>query len=220
MAKALEIGPYDYRPEFIPLSEYVSERRPLYKMENEMREDGFLFSFEDHLREVTATFPEADVIEVVDSGCGEGCALWDFRRIAEEIGQPIRTTGITMAKRHINLLEGRLVDRPVIGTVQHYFVLGGFDNNPVHFILDYHGALGNSWETIIAIYANILRPRGTALLTLGTEIEPDFSKMGWGARWHFEQDVIPIRNGTRNTLQQLGLSISLAKGNYTLVEKE
>lgn len=219
MARAIEIGPYDYHSEFIPQSEYVSERRSLYKMENEMREVGFFFSFEDHLREVAGTFPKTDAIEVLDSGCGEGIALWDLKWIAEKIGQPIATTGISMARRHMINLENRLVDKPVIGTIQNYFVRGGFDR-PIHFILDYHGALGNSLESIIGIYANVLERKGTGLFTLSTDITPESSKISWMSDAYYNETVLPIKRKTRNMLEQLGLSIRLAKGNYTMVEKQ
>lgn len=171
MRRIVEIGPFAPHIDSSQWGENYSERRYIGRMQAEMSGRGIVFSFEKHLKFVRKRFPEAEALEILDGGCGEGAALWDLKQIAAKLGITIRTTGITMDREHKKSMNSH-VDEIVIGTVQNFFQQEDHSGQ-YHFILDYNGALAaddnpdtnKQGKIIIPIYARILAPRGTALLT-------------------------------------------------------
>lgn len=120
------------------------------------------FLFETHLLELSRRFAHAKKLEILDSGCGNGNALGDIKRL-HTVGR-IVTTGITLQEKHVPYLQLNNVDRVIVGPAESHT----FDSE-YHFILDFFGASYYSYEEVMPVYSRILAPKGTALLSLPGE---------------------------------------------------
>lgn len=155
------------------------ENRGITDIEGHFREGEFPFSFKEHLRTVSGTFPGSYPLHVFDSGCGDGVAMGEIRAFGQELGRPIRTTGITLIETsmHNTALEERSqTDVLIVGSLQDADEEGELDYNSVHFLLDFAGPLkfddfdpDNMFmlgSTVIPIYSKLLVSGGTAVFGL------------------------------------------------------
>jgi len=101
-------------------------------------------------------------IEFLDSGCGEGYALVDFRHY---LGDKARLTGITLNPKHVQAIqalpEKLQPDEVIVGPLEYHLFDRQFD-----FILDYLGPAHYFPAIAIKKYGQILNNTGIAITKL------------------------------------------------------
>lgn len=214
----LRVGPTD--ESFNPGDEYYSESRGTSHIERELVLAGFDFSFERHLRNLAKRFPHADPINVFEAGCGYAVTLGDIKRLEAKVGRAIKTTGITMATRHIESAESLGVERLIVGSIQNYAQMGALSPESQHFILDFYGPTRYNhglsekvpWEgeETIPVYSRLLVPGGTALV-VAYNLNEEIARISGD---------IERRNRMIDLFERNGLVVVKNKGSFVLLEKQ
>lgn len=165
------IGPYDLRLTVEENDDY-RESRTIADIEAEI-EIQPKFSYSKHLRDLISIFTDVGTLEILDAGCGTCETLGGIKLLSQQIGRPIRTTGLTLAVRHIEDAQRNVVDELIIGNPET--LLGEEYRGRFHHILDFAGA--THWDKrkigaenylagrkYLPIYLQILVPGGTLLI--------------------------------------------------------
>lgn len=218
--EVFRVGPFDIHPDTSHMDTQggYREDRSIAAIEEELARAGFPFSFEEHLRYLSAKFSSTPILYIVESGCGEARALKDVKDLGTKLHIPIHTTGITLAERNIVAVQQMGVDNVILGSVENAFAREMLPGQ-VHFFLDFYGASFYSPESRIngelylgleaaRIYAAQLAPGGTALVT-NDFLNPKLAEY-WGSG---------PRERTIAQFHQLGFEIIGEGGCFALLEK-
>ena len=151
-----------------------------YRTDRSLAVDNFInFDFFNHLQDLKSELGRR--LEVLEGGCGQGIALRQLKkggRISREsdyeypgLGQDIRTTGVTLSKRHIEaakkVAEEVRIDEMIVSPLETY----DFDRQ-YDFIYDFCGAAMHFPEDVIPVYGKILMPNRLAFIRLMTGAMP------------------------------------------------
>lgn len=219
MAEILKISPFDSYPDCSFMTRTMGnyrEDRGINDIEAELQKDGFPFSFRAHLKDIADKFPQTEVLNMFEGGCGEAVALGEIKKYQGEIGRPINTIGATKALRNIPEASDNGVDTLLVGEIQRFL---GKDHlmqrftGQIHFILDYKGPLWYESEivdgklgenrSIMAMYGKLLASKGTMLCVVSSLIRGE--------------DYI---NKTLGLFEENHLNIVRTYGGFALLEKQ
>ena len=214
-------GPIDNGGAVTALGQVAIERRSIKRIQEELATRGFTFNFGQHLSDLTKTFPEADTINILDSGCGFQKALRNIKTISNKLQIPTFTVGVTQNENHVpkNQDHPSNADLLIIGSVQEAHIQGLLDQK-FHFILDFYGATyyDNPFDgaTTLPVYSDLLVPGGTVLFVSENLIE-DNPFIQWRQNLGLSSEI--SRDELLQFVDQCDFNILRLEEKYSWVQK-